>query len=226
MKKSFLVVLSACILSVSVTSVFGGEPGFYVTANAGGAFFQELDMRSTIDPEITAKVPRDPGFVVGGGIGYDFSGALPTKTGGIRLEATVSYQKNDIDKMTLELGSLSDTRNISGDSSSTAFLANLYVYDNWPRSPFYIFLGGGIGAAMVSHTIGSQSGDDTVFAYQLGGGVGYMFNEKINLELKYQWLGAAEPKISFPDSDNPVKLETDEFEYNSHNITLGVMYKF
>jgi len=57
--------------------------------------------------------------------------------------------------------------------------------------------------------------DDTVFAYQVGVGVGYAVNEKINLDVKYRYFGTSDPEF-----------DTTEAEYSSHNVYVGIRVSF
>ncbi len=112
---------------------------------------------------------------------------------------------------------------VSGDVSNLAFLFNGY-FDIKNPSIVTPYLSGGIGVARVDLSkitvtgIGdytTKSYDDTVFAYQVGAGVGIALTEKVTLDLKYRYFGTSDPKIDDTNVTN-----------SSHNILLGLRYIF
>jgi opacity protein-like surface antigen len=56
------------------------------------------------------------------------------------------------------------------------------------------------------------SGDETGFAYQLGGGLMWNLADNVALDLGYRWRG--------------VMLEDYEDDLNSHNVLLGINFGF
>lgn len=111
-----------------------------------------------------------------------------------RAEGEIGYQKNDFDKVT----GFGITLNASGDVSCLSFLANGYI-DFHNSTPFTPFISAGIGVANIDANdfriggflIGSE--DDTVFAYQMGAGVGYAVNKNITIDLKYRYFATEDP---------------------------------
>jgi opacity protein-like surface antigen len=74
----------------------------------------------------------------------------------------------------------------------------------------------GLGQAGVAVT---ANGDDTVFAYQLGLGVGYAATESITLGLEYRYFATSDPEDTITGGDI-------EWEYPTHNILVGIRYSF
>ncbi len=179
--------------------------GLYIGANVGLAMLRDSDVEN-FSPTITFQ--SDPGYALGAAIGYGFDYG--------RIEAEVSYQRNDMDKIKV-LGIAIDA---SGNSSNIALLLNGYIdfKNNTIVTPY---LSAGIGVSRVDISgIGAlgfslPSYDDTVFAYQVGAGLGFSLTEKVILDLKYRYLGTSDPEF-----DN-VKVN-----YGSHNVYLGVRYTF
>jgi opacity protein-like surface antigen len=59
---------------------------------------------------------------------------------------------------------------------------------------------------------------DTVFAWQIGGGLGWELNPNWGISLNYRWFSTSDPE--FRD-----ELGGDfSAEYSSHNLTAGLTY--
>ena len=152
--------------------------GFYMGANAGLVMLKDVDAK---DPStgIPLTFKFSPGFALGAVAGYGY--------GYVRGEAEIMYQKNNLDKVKV----LGVEGGVSGDVSNLAFLFNGY-FDIKNPSIVTPYLSGGIGVARVDLSkitvtgIGdytTKSYDDTVFAYQVGAGVGIALTEKVTLDL-------------------------------------------
>jgi OOP family OmpA-OmpF porin len=207
--KKLLLLLLACLIVYSFSTTAYSAEGPYVSVNIGAAMASDSDLTESGEP--IASLESSTGFAGGIALGYGFSD-------NIRIEGELAYQKNDIDKYT-EPG---DSSNASGDTSSLALLLNGY-YDFANSSAFTPFISVGIGAAKVEvndfNVEGSgepsDSEDDTVFAYQVGLGVGYAVSEKTSIDLKYRYFGTADPDFDGVES-----------EYESHNFYVGLRFGF
>ncbi len=210
MKKVLLFLLTCFIVYSFSTTAYSAE-GSYVGVNIGAAMLSESDLTDSTVPGVVVSLESDTGVAYGIAYGYGFSNNL-------RIEGELAYQKNDLDKVTLMGVSL----NASGDTSSLALLFNGY-YDFANSSAFTPFISVGIGAAKVEANnfnipgsgSPSFSEDDTVFAYQVGLGVGYAVSEKTSIDLKYRYFGTADPEF-----------DTSTAEYGSHNIYVGLRFGF
>jgi len=206
-------MLGSCAMLLSVSSIAYSAEGPYVSGNLGIAMASDSDLSET---GATGTMEFDKGFAFGVAAGYGF--------GNTRVEGEIAYQKNDYDKLSLSVpgvGSFSGL-NVDGDATSTAFLLNGY-YDFKNNSSITPFIGAGLGFAKVDvgaisvpgvGTLTSSS-DDTVFAYQIGAGVGFAVNEKVSLDLKYRYFATSDPDF-----------EGTEAEYSSHNLYAGVRVSF
>jgi len=205
MKKKTFTFIFSCFTLLLLSSVAFGAPGKYVSGNLGIGFLTDSDIS---DPSGTVTAEFDLGYALGVAAGYNF--------GTFRVEGELGYQKNDFDKVSL--GALSG--NASGDVTSTSFLLNGY-YDFVNSSPFTPYISAGIGFTKLEANdfavLGTPVGDadDKVLAYQLGVGVGYAINEKVTIDLKYRYFAAYDPEF-----------DGTEYEYESHNIFLGLRYNF
>lgn len=113
----------------------------------------------------TLTTSYDTGWTLGAALGYNF--------GNTRLEGEIAYQKADEDKASWA-GVTSDA---TGDVSALSFLVNGY-YDFTNSSAFTPYLSAGLGFAKIKWAGDGYSVDDTVFAYQVGAGVGYALSKK------------------------------------------------
>ena len=203
-----LIVYSFSITACSADNAYSDE-GAYVSVNIGAAMLSDADLTYPGVP-ILGSLEFSTGFTGGIALGYGVAYNM-------RVEGELVYQKNDIDRATAQ----GISANASGDTSSLALLLNGY-YDFMNSSAFTPFISAGIGVAKIDvnnftlvggNQIGSE--DDTVFAYQVGAGVGYAVTEKTSIDLKYRYFGTADPDF------NGV-----EAEYGSHNIYVGLRFVF
>ena len=210
MKKTYFMI-AICAMLLSISSIAYSAEGPYVSGNLGIAMASDSDATDSTAPGTTLDIESDSGLALGAALGYGF--------GNIRVEGEIAYQKNDLDKASISgLGSV----DLTGDFSSTALLLNGY-YDFKNQSAFTPFVSGGIGMATVEVNDFNAPGsglpdtneDDTVFAYQVGAGVGYAVTEKVNLDVKYRYFGTSDPEF-----------ETTEVEYSSHNVYAGIRVSF
>ena len=209
MKKNLLII-SVCVLAIFFSSSAYSAEGLYVSGNIGFAMLSDSDITDSTDSGVTLTMEYDTGWTLGGALGYGF--------GSFRVEGEIAYQANDIDKLSI----LGIPFNASGDVSSLAFLINGY-FDFVNDSAFTPYLSAGLGYAKVDlndfNIAGSgepdYSDDDSVFAYQVGLGVGYAVTEKVTIDVKYRYFATEDPEF-----------DTAEVEVASHNFLFGVRFNF
>ena len=226
MRVKFVAWLAAAILLAPAAASAQSASGFYVEGKGGLTLPADTDLDGGASVEF--EVDYDAGFNVGGAAGYAHSS-------GFRGELELGYQQSDTDSITIVndggfgvangLGSLNGLAlDLDGDISVFTGLANAY-YDIDTGGPFTPFVGGGVGLAVVSvdvSTLGAKllDDDDTVFAYQIGGGVSYAINPNLSLSIAYRYLGTSDAELTDTVGD------TGDWEYSSHNILAGVRYTF
>lgn len=138
----------------------------------------------------------------------NISAAIGTNiTKNIRTELEVSYRKADSTSFSIDgVGPV----NLSGNVKTWAYLANAY-YDFMPDKKFNPYVSVGLGAAHHTGTlIGggiSDSGSDTVLAYQAGLGANYALTDKVGLWAGYRYLGSDKPDFG----DLSAKYNANEF---------------
>lgn len=201
-------IIGAATLCLMAGTAFAGEGKPYVGLSAGVAIMSDSTM--TDNTGASAKLSYNPGYALSGVAGYEFGN-------GLRLEGEVDYRQASLDKVSVA----GLTANISSDVWSVGMMANAY-YDIKNSSPITPYIGGGIGFANVNVGDGTISGvkvwnkaDDTVFAYQVAVGVGFDVTKQLTLDLGYKYFGTQDPKFELAKAD-----------YSSHNIMVGLRYRF
>ena len=206
------VVCAVCLL----WSAFAhADEGWYLSGQIGGSFLtsSDLDDPTGIVAAVGTEFDFDPGF--------DFSGALGYHRTKLRVEAEIKYATNDIDTLeVVGVGLAAD-----GDVSSLGFMLNVFR-DFDISDPWQVYLGGGIGYAIVSINdarvvgVALADDDDTVFAYQLGTGIGYRISPATTFSLDYRYFATLNPEFS------DVGGAPFEAEYGSNVIRVGVRVNF
>lgn len=150
--------------------------------------------------------------------GGSFAGALGLRlTPNFRVEAEVSYARNDLASMTLDSGA---ARSIGKNMKTWLYMAHGY-YDfnaNWRNiTPF---ISGGLGLAMHDVAIDGAPGglgpaSDTSYelAYSLGAGLKYQLKPGMALTGGYRYVGSSSLGIGDYNID-----------YNAHEFRAGLQY--
>jgi len=209
MKKKLLITY-VCVLAFFFSAPVCSAEGLYVSGNLGFAMASDSDLTDSTVPDITVNTEFGTGLALGAALGYDFSR--------FRVEGEISYQKNDVDK----IGAQGDFFDETGDATALSFLINGY-YDFKNRSAFTPYISAGLGFAQVEFNgldisglgFSGSNDEDTVFAYQIGIGVGYAATEKVTIDIKYRYFGTEDSEY-----------DTTEAEFASNNILLGVRINF
>lgn len=209
--KKILNILGGALLVAGAPLALGAQ-GAYVGVNLGAAIPNDSDVTESVyGYDIPYTVEASTGLAVGVAVGYVFHENF-------RVEGEVAYQSNDLDRVNvlgLDLAA-------NGDISSLGLLANGY-YEIVNSSGFLFNVGAGLGfmnvkvndLTIVGSGIPGSSENDTVFAYQVGAGVGYAVNANLALDLKYRYMATADPTFG------PAKAE-----YSTNNIYVGIRFGF
>jgi opacity protein-like surface antigen len=179
--------------------------------------------------------------------GVDVKGELETLGGtnlfagyrsnlGTRFEAELFYRRHNFSDVTVNsdggagtfLGG-SDLDGTSGNAqghlSMTGMMANVFQ-DFRLMDSVTPFIGGGIGVAQVNvNNGGLQSaalvdGNDEVFAYQIGGGVNFALDDRLDLFFEYRYFATDDYDMQYVTGD------TVQGKITSHNFGVGVRYGF
>jgi opacity protein-like surface antigen len=198
MLKKILVISSLLVACLSSTLMAADGP--YLSANLGVTLTSDSDWD---DGYYSGEFTFDPGFALGAALGYKF------KEG--RLEAEIGYKTAEIDEVTVDgYGSGS----IDGDFSVFSIMANGYLdFTAAPSVKPYIMAG--IGIANIEAELEGDEEDDSVFAYQVGVGLGLALNDRVTLDIGYRYMGTSDPDFEGLDT-----------EYRSHNLLAGLRVQF
>ena len=209
--KKFVLILTGCFFVAFPTTCLGATD-WYGSMNAGVTFVSDSDITYN-EPGFsgTEKWEYDAG--------YTFGLAFGKKMEQMRLEGEVSYGLNEVDSV----DGISIPSGYSIETSLLNFMFNGY-YDFKSGSDLTPYITAGAGFSRVEADIKlvpivDDNYDDTVFAYQLGAGVGYAMSEIMTLDFRYRFLGTADPEFSYP-------VGTAEAEIFSHNLTVGIHMAF
>jgi len=209
MKKNLLITF-VCVLAFFFSAPVCSAEGLYVSGNLGFAMASDSDLTDSTVPGITVNTEFDTGLAFGAALGYNFSR--------FRVEGEISYQKNDVDK----IGAQGVFLDATGNARALSFSINGY-YDFKNRSAFTPYISAGLGFAQVEFNdldisglgFSGSSDEDTVFAYQIGIGVGYAVTEKVTIDVKYRYFGTEDSEY-----------DTTEAEFASNNFLFGVRINF
>ncbi len=212
------VLLIGCIFVLLLSSTVFAAKGLYISGNIGASIPNDSEIEgSEAGVTLQSDLEFDTGFTGGIATGNDL--------GKVRLEVAVGYSSNELEEwkdITITgLGNLGDASG-SGDITALSVLVNGY-YDMEIDLPFTPYIGGGIGFAKIEIdditiagvTIMDEAEDDTVFAYQLGLGIGIDVSEKVTLDLGYRFFATADPEF-----------DGVEVEVETHNFIGGVRLSF
>ncbi len=207
MKRTFAVFVCLLMMLILPGISSGAEKITpYISAQVGGSYLTDAQIS---DYYGGASLDYAPGFTAGlaGGAKY----------GMFRVEGEFGYQINEIDSInsydTEEDGLY--TGEGKGDVSAYTFLVNGYA-DFATGTPVTPFVTAGMGMAIVQlNNFFGGNYNDEVFAYQIGAGITYAINPKMNVDLKYRYLATTDPGFSGVDA-----------EFASHNLYLGFRYSF
>lgn len=262
MRKNITIAFSLSVLLFLSVSAYAA-PGAYFSGSLGVAMLGDTDMTfpptdnliaqtknaietnfdGTYDVEYGYNAESETGTALGFALGVGL-------TNNFRLEAEIAYQKNDVDKATYSYShdiqfddgedvissqfEDSDEDVVSGETSSLAFMFNVY-YDFINDSAVTPFMSAGVGLAKVKYDINSEfiynamgkldddynlvslddSGDTEVLAYQLGAGIAYAVSDIVTIDFKYRYFVTEDPEF-----------DDVEMEYSSHNFSVGVRFGF
>lgn len=206
------IALLCLTASLITTSAYCAE-GPYMSGNIGYADVSNSIVEIKSAPLVPSnKIDFDSGYLLSGSFGYNFGAA--------RIEGEVGYQNSNF-------GNLQNNAigfDVSGEASALSFMVNGY-YDFFNHSYFSFFLTGGLGIAQVDFSdivlppytdvVVRIDGDDNVFAYQIGAGVGYSMTEQLMLDFKYRYFVTEDPDLGIAKT-----------EFESHNLLVGIRYQF
>lgn len=192
------LLLTALIAGMSATPALAAP---YISGSVGVGIFGNADVT---DSGITDK----DGQTYKSGV--PFGGAVGIKNGAYRVEAALGYQTNDVDTF----NHVTDTRN---DSVSTfTYMVNGYYDVDVKSKSISPYVTAGLGGASITSKVeGESDKSNSVFAWQIGTGIGIKAANNLTVDLGYRYL-------------KPSKFKDNYVEYtaSSSNILAGIRYDF
>jgi opacity protein-like surface antigen len=187
----------------------------YVQLDAGLAMVGNSDVSLF---GVSGDVEFDPGFAVGGAVGYRIEEWM-------RAELNLSYREADVDKVQ----ALGPTLSGAGDAGAFSALANLY-FDFKPRSPVTPYMGVGIGIAHIdvdsndSANVLIVNDDSTELAWNVMAGAAWSVTDNVDLTLGYRYLSTTNAKLDATVVG--VGSGTLNAEFGVHEVMFGARYNF
>ncbi len=192
--------------------------GAYISGNIGVTFLPDSEFEF-FGAEV-AQSSHDPGFNIGGAVGYDF--------GNIRAEFEVTFRTAQWDEFAAgpTVPGCPCTGPDDDHFSATSFMVNGFYDFNIENSRVVPYLGTGLGGANV-RLDGNDTGltvvdTDFVFAYQFMGGVGFEVTPSTTLTLGYRYFATTNPNFDIflaPGSEIQVTID-------AHEIVAGARFTF
>ena len=181
----------------------------YVSASVGLGFIGNSDASSsglTVKDMITYKTA------------VPFGAAVGIKNDGYRVEAALGYQASDVDKIKNSSGVLAP---VTGWSVSVlSYMANGYYDVAIKDSGVSPYLMAGFGGASITAKIqGSSDETKSVFAWQVGAGVGIKTSDHVTVDLGYRYINPSDFTVSGGSGNMALSC-------SSSNILAGVRYGF
>ena len=197
---SMMVICALLVLGVGVASAWARP---YVSGNFGLVLVDDAELRDNYGDRAELSFDAGAGFsaAIGG-----------SNENGLRGEVEFAYRYNEMDEFNAPWVS---NYSVGGEVSAFSVMGNLIV-DFFPKEMICPFILGGIGFATIDAEIDYLGSDnDSVFAYQLGGGVAFSVGPYTKLDLQYRYFGTEDPDFA-----------GIEAEYDTHNIFFGVRQSF
>jgi opacity protein-like surface antigen len=222
MKKIISAVLGLLLVASTASAA-----GLYVGGSLGVTLLSNSTLSDALGDYGTASY--DAGFLANGYVGYDF--------GFIRTEFELGYQFASISKFNLVPGvilgpgggSVLTVNNPDLNIGIFTGMANVWV-DIKNRSRFIPYLGGGVGFAAVSWSNSCYNGcnyyeydSDTVFAYQVGGGVAFKVTNNLDIDIGYRYFSTENLNLGLytPGTYPPYSTKL-----SSNNVLVGARFMF
>lgn len=202
-------------------AALAAEPGPYFGLQGAATFLHNAD-NSGSGVNITSQYKT----------GYHVAGVVGWNTGqDWRIEAEIGYRRNSLDKLTIandgglgpQLIGLSAAAH--GHVSATDVMGNIW-YDFDMGNGWKPYLGGGIGWGYIKlnnlNVNNTPMADDStnVFAYQVGGGIGYALAPQTTVSVDYRFFGTSTPTLHLVDGTS------FDSQYRTNNVGLSLRYRF
>lgn len=245
MKRSFLALAFAAALVMGTTLAAQAEnTGVYV---APKVMMTWQNNNSSFDHTITGGAgggvsESNTQLSMGGAlaVGYDFwqQHKLPVRA---ELEFAMRGNNNYSNDYSNVYGTPGMSSELKVNYNASTLMANFF-YDFHNSTSFTPYLTAGLGLAFINteyeynvRNAGAsvfgmnESENFTNFAWNVGAGVAYSFNENVSVDLGYRYVNLGNVNVSgsrtIPGTANQVSYECDNFASN-HEVMLGLRLTF
>jgi opacity protein-like surface antigen len=234
MKQTFGIIGGICTVSVvGVVGACAQESGPYVKIEAGPTLMEDARLRDFVGVTSGNKVEFDPGFRFAFGGGYSFNDV-------VAIGGETGFSYNSFDR--ISGGFFREDRSGVGN---IPLMGNI-VLKLPNRSRLVPFVGAGAGLSFTylyadnlvfDPTPGGATGDetivdgasdsDTVFAWQLFGGLKYAINERMSLGIGYKYMRSEAPDWeSEEDFFTGTSTDISLSRLETHSVMFIFNYKF
>jgi OmpA-OmpF porin, OOP family len=220
-------MIIAAVLATAAPAARAAEGDWYVSAFGGGMFLEDAHNRGNDNPLDFGSSTKT---------GYNARLAVGAyRVPQVRVEGEIGYRRTGLDRLSINnnaglgaasgMAPLAGSTTASGHNTAISAMLNAY-YDYDTGSAWRPYIDAGIGAARLTLKNVAASGVpvvdafDTVFAYQLGLGIGYEVTKSLTLALDYRYFTTLDP--TFKDAAG----SSFNSEFTSHNLSLGIRYRF
>jgi len=245
-----IVIVAAAAAAAPAARAAEGD--WYVSASGGGMYLEDAHNRGNGNP-LDFSSSAKTGYAYRAAVGvYDVlrdylrEYTIDVSSPGIERPVRTPQHfanvvgrkvvlRTALDKLSLNndggLGAAAGAAPLSGSVAASghvtaisAMLNAFYDYDT--GSAWRPYIDAGIGAARLSMKNVAAAGVpvvnafDSVFAYQLGLGIGYEVTKSLTLALDYRYFTTLDP--TFRDAAG----NSFNSEFTSHNLSLGIRYRF
>ncbi len=198
------------VLFILVPSICLADDGLYLGVNTGATVIEATSLTGNFNP---IELDFSPGYLLGINAGYQMVKG--------RVEIAYSFRSAEIESSEL-LGNEFDP---GGEFLSHSVMVNsIAEYNRRQRLQPYLLVGAGYALVELNEDlnvgIDIVDNNDTVFAYQVGTGVGISLSRSIMLDIGYRYFTTGEIEL---EATADRKIETD---YETHNLVAGLRLFF
>ena len=217
----------AAAIAVSAPQARAAEGDWYASLYGGSTFLENannLGNSNPLDFHSAAKMGYNARVAVG-----------VYRAPQVRVEGEIGYRRARLDRLSVNndaglgaaagMAPLAGSQSASGHTTAISAMLNAY-YDYDTGSAWRPYIDAGIGAARLAmHNVAASGVPvvddfDTVFAYQLGLGLGYDLTKSLTLAVVYRYFTTLDPTFKTATGSS------FDSEFTSHNLSLGVRYRF
>ncbi len=225
--------MRGAVIGIGVVAVLASasaaraEGDWYVSAFGGAMFLENSENRGNDNP-LSFNSSNNTGLAYRAAFGaYRAPQVRVEGEGASRIASMDKLSVNNDGGLGAAAGSapLAGSVGAGGHVSAISAMVNAY-YDYDTGSPWRPYIDAGFGAARLTMKKVSGAGVpvvnafDTVFAYQFGLGIGYEVTKSLTLAADYRYFTTLDP--TFKDAAG----NSFNSEFTSHNLSLGLRYRF